>query len=62
MNTPDEDLAARRARESIPSVRRAAHQAREVWWKQQDNQLSCASCGAPIHHRPAEGQGLPCGH
>ncbi|MEG1203557.1 MAG: hypothetical protein RSD82_15455 [Comamonas sp.] len=22
----------------------------------------CASCGAPIRHQPAEGEGLPCGH
>lgn len=22
----------------------------------------CASCGAPIYRRPAEGEGLPCGH
>lgn len=22
----------------------------------------CASCGAPIHKEPAEGEGLPCGH
>lgn len=22
----------------------------------------CASCGAPVHKAPAEGEGLPCGH
>lgn len=22
----------------------------------------CASCGAPVYKRPAEGEGLPCGH
>ena len=22
----------------------------------------CVSCGAPVHHDPKEGEGLPCGH
>ena len=62
MSTPAETLPERRARLSTPDAQRAAARARDLWWQQRQTQLRCASCGAPIPHRPAEGQGLPCGH
>jgi hypothetical protein len=62
MSTPPETLPERRARASLPDAQRAAARARDLWWQQRQTQLRCASCGALIYNRPAEGQGLPCGH
>ncbi|WP_416406481.1 hypothetical protein RCH27_08305 [Paracidovorax citrulli] len=62
MSAPAEHLAESRARASLPDALRAAARARDLWWQQRQTHLRCASCGAPITHRPAEGQGLPCGH
>lgn len=62
MTSPTETLAQRRARLSLPAVARANQQARAVWWRERQTNLSCASCGARIPTRPVEGQGLPCGH
>ena len=62
MSTPAHYLSESRARASLPDALRAAARARDLWWQQRQTQLRCASCGAPITHRPAEGQGLPCGH
>ncbi len=62
MSAPADHLAESRARASLPDAQRAAARARDLWWQQRQTQLRCASCGALIHNRPAEGQGLPCGH
>ena len=62
MSAPADHLTESRARASLPEAQRAAARARDLWWQQRQTQLRCASCGAPIPQRPAEGQGLPCGH
>lgn len=62
MSTPHETVAQQRARSDLPEALRAAAKARDTWWKERQSDLSCASCGAQITNRPAEGQGLPCGH
>ena len=62
MSAPADHLTESRAQASLPDALRAAARARDLWWQQRQTHLRCASCGAPITHRPAEGQGLPCGH
>jgi len=62
MKQSAETIAERRARLSLPKALAASKKARAVWWRECNSDLSCASCGAHIPERPAEGQGLPCGH
>lgn len=53
-------LQERRAKEALQAARRATERDKAV--KRQEPQKRCASCGAPVHHEPKEGEGLPCGH
>ena len=50
----------RRANEALQAAQRATE--RDKTAKLQEPQKRCASCGAPVHHEPKEGEGLPCGH
>lgn len=53
-------LQERRAKEALQAAQRATERDKAV--KRQEPQKRCASCGAPVHHEPQEGEGLPCGH
>ncbi|MDH0493341.1 hypothetical protein [Comamonas aquatica] len=54
-------LTEHRARQSLEAARRAT--AKDQAAKLINTPLKrCASCGAPVHQEPAEGEGLPCGH
>lgn len=53
-------LQERRAKEALQAAQRATERDKAV--KRQEPQKRCASCGAPVHQQPAEGEGLPCGH
>lgn len=52
-------LQERRAKEALQAAQRATERDKA---KQKEPQKRCASCGAPVHHEPLEGEGLPCGH
>lgn len=52
-------LQERRAKEALQAAQRATERDKA---RRQEPQKRCASCGAPVHHDPKEGEGLPCGH
>ncbi|MBF6629607.1 MAG: hypothetical protein ITG01_00465 [Comamonas sp.] len=52
-------LAQQRASQTLEAARRANAQ---VQANKPAPPKRCASCGAPVHQEPAEGEGLPCGH
>lgn len=52
-------LRERRAKEALQAAQRATERDKT---RRQEPQKRCASCGAPVHQEPAEGEGLPCGH
>lgn len=53
-------LTQRRAQEALRAAQRATE--RDKAAKRQTPPWRCASCGAPVHHQPKQGEGLPCGH
>lgn len=52
-------LRDRRAREALQAARIATERDKRA---KANPPKRCGSCGAAVHHQPAEGEGLPCGH